>query len=182
MKAVHQAFATLVCILALSMAGCSSLDGESDEIIQKGSSIEVASIEEASQRRIEESTAIETEVPTDMAPQEKYYGYYQITEFLPSLSWLRGSSRYDWLPEQEADMLIGRVIELSKDRLITYDSLRKLGKKDGRVAFPGNYFIEEIIIEKPQYSWELVDTNTIDTFYTSDIIPYLDLIEGKISI
>lgn len=127
-------------------------------------------------------TVVETEVPTDMAPLEKYYGYYQIAEFLPSLYWLRGSGRYDWLPEQEADMLLGRVIELSKDRLITYDSLRKLRKKDGRVAFPGNYFIEEIIIEKPQYSWELVDADTVDTFYTSDIIPYLDLIEGKISI
>ena len=130
------------------------MDRESDGAIQKGASIEVASIEEASQRRIEESTVIETEVPTvvetevptDMVLPEKYYGYYQITEFLPSLYWLRGSGRYDWLPEQEADMLLGRVIELSRDKLVTYDSLRKLGKKDGRVAFPGNYFIEEIIM------------------------------------
>ena len=182
MKAVYQAFATLVCILTLSMAGCSSLDGESDGAIQKGASLEAASIEAASRRKIEEPIVIETEVPTDMAPQEKYYGYYQIAEFLPSLYWLRGSGRYDWLPEQEVDMLLGHIIELSGDKFVTYDSLRRLGKKDGRVAFPGNYFIEEIIIEKPQYSWELVDADTIDTFYTSDIIPYLDLIEGKISI
>lgn len=137
MKAVHQAFATLVCILALYMTGGSSLDREADEVIQKGVSIEAESIEAAFRRKIEEPTVVETEeVPTDMAPPEKYYGYYQIAEFLPSLYWLRGSGRYDWLPEQEADMLLGRIIELSGDKLVTYDSLRKLGKKMEEWHFP----------------------------------------------
>ena len=122
------------------------------------------------------------ELNTNVRTIESYYGYYQINRFLSSRSWSKGS-RYDRLTEQEADMLLGRIVELSADRLVTYDSFRWLGPRDGRVAFPGNYIIEEIIIEKPQYSWDCPNTDTFapDYSYASSVIDD-DMIEGKISI
>ncbi|MCH5269444.1 MAG: hypothetical protein J1E83_01720 [Lachnospiraceae bacterium] len=160
---------------------------QATDIASPGILQEVDNYIENYMEQTEETAIVEPEVPTVQAPPESYYGYYRITEFCPSLSWSRGH-RYDWFPEQEADMLLGRVIELGKNRLVTYDSLRHLGTRDGRVAFPGNYIIEEITIEEPEYSWELVDTDAIDRIYICDIEqiygiePYLDLIEGKISI
>ena len=172
-------------------AGCGN---EADGTAMQGNLPIKETIQEKTEEVVSQATEIgETavvvpEVPTVKAPPEDYYGYYRITEFFPSLTWSRGH-RYDWFPEQEADMLLGRVIELSENRLVTYDSVRHLGTRDGRVAFSGNYIIEEFILEKPEYSWELVDTDTIDRMYNmydilprDDIKPYLDLNEGKISI
>lgn len=131
---------------------------------------------------IGESAVVEKEVSTEMVSIENYYGFYQVTEFLPSRSWMKGY-RYDGLTEQEADMLLGRVVELNADRIVTYDSLRRLGSRDGRMAFPGNYIIEEIVIEKPRYSWDFPNTDTIlsEYSYVSSIID-VDMIEGKIGI
>lgn len=137
----------------------------------------------------EEETEIQadTDVPQGQDELELYYGYYQISEFLPGREWMRGI-RYDGLPEQEADMLLGRIVELGEKRLITCDSLRRLGSRDGRDAFPGNYMIEKICIEDPQYLWEPLNAETIGSelyFYDENdwrTSPYRELIEGKISI
>ena len=110
-----------------------------------------------------------------------YYGFYKITEFLPSDYWLMGN-KYDSLPEQEADMMIGRIIEIEEDVLVSYDSFRRLGKRDGRRVFPCNYEIENIRIENPEYQWSQANTDGIDTIGRSNLVPYLDRIQGKIEL
>ena len=137
----------------------------------------------------EEKPEVQTAVDAPQEPDElePYYGFYCISEFLPSIEWMRGI-RYDDLPTQEADMLLGRIVELGEEKLITYDSFRRLGSRDGRDAFPGNYIIEKICIEAPQYSWEPLDAKTIGSelcFYDEKdwrTSPYRELIQGKISI
>lgn len=136
-------------------------------------------------------STMKTEIQTAIdAPQEQdelkpYYGFYRITEFFPTLPWLRGT-RYDMLPEQEADMLLGRIVELGEDRLVTYDSLRQLGTNGGRAAFYGNYIIEQIVIEDPQYSWQPLTAETVESDMVS-LSPRrypegYSAVEGKISI
>ncbi|MCH5263688.1 MAG: hypothetical protein J1F42_12300 [Lachnospiraceae bacterium] len=130
-----------------------------------------------------ETTILEEEQEQNVL--EPYYGFYRISEFFPAKS--RGAARYDWLPDQEADMLLGRIVELGADRLVTYDSLRKLGTRDGRAAFDGNYIIEKIVIEDPQYSWQPLTSETVETEMVSlypGIFPegYIGAIEGKIDI
>lgn len=170
------------------LAGCGDETNETDETATQGNLPIKETIQEKTEEVVlqatetEETEIVEPEVPTVQAPPEDYYGYYEITGFLPGMYWLRGWG-YDCLTKQEADMLLGRVIELSAERLVTYDSMRRLGYRDGRVLFPGNHIIEEIIIEEPQYSWEYPNTDTIPYDYqdASRMIEE-DMIEGKISI
>lgn len=128
-----------------------------------------------------------TEEEQEQDELEPYYGFYRISEFLPSIEWMRGI-RYDNLPEQEADMLLGRIVELGADRLVTCDSFRRLGSRNGRDAFHGNYMIEKICIEDPQYLWEPLDAETIgsELYFNNEkdwrTSPYRELIQGKISI
>lgn len=110
-----------------------------------------------------------------------YYGFYKITEFLPSDYWLMGN-KYDSLPEQEADMMLGHIIEIGEDVFVSYDSFRRLGERDGRRAFPCNYEIENIRIENPEYQWSQANTDGIDTIGRSNLVPYLDMIQGKIEV
>ena len=132
-----------------------------------------------------ETAIVEEEAEQDEL--EPYYGFYRISEFRPSREWMRGI-RYDDLPTQEADMLLGRIVELKEDRIVTYDSFRRLGSRDGRDAFSCNYMIENICIEKPRYSWEPLDAETIGSeLYFHDekdwrTSPYRELIQGKISV
>lgn len=173
-------FMIMAAVLMIDLlTGCGN---ETEETAAQDNLTDNIIIKETIRKEMEETSSAETEVPTDEVSIEDYYGFYQITKFLPSRSWSKGS-RYDRLTEQEADMLLGRIVELSADRLVTYDSFRWLGPRDGRTAFPGNYIIEEIIIEEPQYSWDCPNTDTIppDYSYVSSSID-VDMIEGKISI
>ena len=118
---------------------------------------------------------------TDKSESESYYGSYKIAEFLPSDHWLMGN-RYDRLSEQEADMMIGRIVEIREDAFVSFDSFRWLGERDGRKAFPCNYEIEDIRIENPEYRWEQSKADDIDMIGRSNIAPYLDRIQGKIEV
>ena len=82
---------------------------------------------------------------------EKYYGAYLITEFRPTIYY--GHKRWDALPEQEADMMLGRIVRIEENLFRTYDSERSRGTREGRQAFPGNYMIKEFVMEDPQYIW-----------------------------
>ena len=46
--------------------------------------------------------------------------------------------------------------------LVTYDSERVLGTKEGRDGFDGNYILKEYTIENPQYMCELMTTEPMD--------------------
>lgn len=118
---------------------------------------------------------------------EQYYGTYRITEFWPTVYYR--ALNYDTLPEQEADMMLGRIVEIGEDQLITYDSFLWIGLREGGYAFWGNYLIEEIFIPHPQYEWESLDSNTkwyeeMEYHNISDAISkeYCDVIEGRMSI
>lgn len=82
---------------------------------------------------------------------EKYYGAYLITEFRPTIYY--GHKRWDALPEQEADMMLGRIVRIEENLFRTYDSERSRGTREGRQAFPGNYMIIEFATEDLQYIW-----------------------------
>lgn len=119
---------------------------------------------------------------------ESCYGAYEIAEFWPDIYYYR-MYKYDCLPEQEADMLLGRVVDIGRYLLITYDSFRDLGSREGRLAFPGNYMIETVRIEDPAYQWERLDEAS--GWYEEKIGPggsgaifqeYGSKIYGKISI
>ena len=91
---------------------------------------------------------------------DRHYGHYRITEFCPEMRY--GNIKYDFLPDQEADMLLGRIVIIEPDLLITYDSERRLGTREGRNAFDGNYMIEEHIMENPQYECISISSNKLD--------------------
>lgn len=86
---------------------------------------------------------------------QEFYGAYRITQFCPAL-YYKGVD-FDCLPEQEADMLLGRIVIIDEDRFITYDSERRLGEGKGRKTFRGNYMIEKYSIDNPEYSWNAID-------------------------
>ncbi|MBP3475838.1 MAG: hypothetical protein J6K48_05920 [Lachnospiraceae bacterium] len=122
----------------------------------------------------------------ELEQMEQYYGTYQIKEFWSTVYY--GHSRFDALTIQEADMMLERIVEIKKDKLVTYESLRRLGKRDGRASFSGNYMIEEIIIDNPAYEWETLNSDSewyekvpyVD--FTSTLKKYSEEIAGKISI
>lgn len=92
---------------------------------------------------------------------EKYYGTYEITEFWPTLSYYKGY-RWDFLMKQEADMMLGHIVEIQEDSLVTYECFRWNRVYRGRrVAWSGNYQIEKVLIENPQYKWEIVDSASV---------------------
>lgn len=84
-----------------------------------------------------EETVMNKAIADKESGMEDFYGYYRITEFkLTGSYW---AMRFDTMPIQEADMMIGRVIEIQEDILKTYASVRRLGTREGRPAFSGNY-------------------------------------------
>lgn len=187
----------IVIMLIFSICGCAQTT--EDTLVTEVVSVEAENTDAAgtkSERVETQDTEAESEEASETAIAEEeqeqdvlepYYGFYRFLEFLPSIEWMRGA-KYDGLPDQEADMLIGRIVELRVDRLVAYDSFRRLGSRDGRDAFTGNYMLEKIYIEDPQYSWEPLDVETIGTelyFYDEKdwrTSPYRELIQGKINI
>ncbi|MDE6566395.1 MAG: hypothetical protein K2K70_01530 [Lachnospiraceae bacterium] len=97
---------------------------------------------------------------SDYLEMDAYYGCYQITRFYSTIYY--SDRKYDVLPEQEADMMLGHVIIMEPERLVTYDSERVLGKREGRAGFDGNYIIEAYTIENPQYRCEAVTSDAVD--------------------
>ena len=81
-----------------------------------------------------------------------YYGFYKITQFWPYDYY--DALKYDRLPLEEADMMLGRIVEIQENLLVTCDSFRSVGARGGREAFTANYAIERITIESPCYEWE----------------------------
>lgn len=96
-----------------------------------------------------------------------YYGYYQITQFYPTIYY--GNVKYDCLPEQEADMMLGRIVIMEPEQLVTYDSERRLGTREGRDGFGGNYIIKEYAIENPQYECKEIESELIESFPKFDL-------------
>lgn len=99
---------------------------------------------------------------TEAAGMDAYYGCYKVTRFYPTIYYR--NRKYDVLPEQEADMMLGRIIIMEADLLVTYDSERVLGEKEGRDGFDGNYILKEYTIKNPQYMCELMTTEPMDGF------------------
>lgn len=179
----------IVMVLVCDIFGCARTAedapvAETESMETGNTKIENAEEKEADAEDVDKTIVEEEQEQDGLIP---YYGFYRISEFYPTLYWGKGVYKYDNLTEQEADMLLGRIVELGAGRLVTYDSLRDLGTRDGRVAFAGNYIIEEIVIEDPQYLWELLTEEAAK----SDIVSigtgglpeeYVSAVEGKIDI
>ncbi len=59
-------------------------------------------------------------------------------------------------------MMLGRIVALEPQRLVTYDSERRLGTREGRAGFAENFIIEEYTIEDPQYTYQAVTADGLD--------------------
>ena len=101
-------------------------------------------------QNVEADLAENTDEENEM---EKHYGHYRITRFCPTQYYR--NLKYDRLPEQEADMLLGHTVIMEPDLLVTYDS-------DGKGGFSGNYMIKEYVVENPQYECILVTSDKLD--------------------
>ena len=114
-------------------------------------------------KEIEQYRAYETIEPwtnnlNENSEIEQYYGFYEITEFWPTLSYYRGL-KADRLAEQEADMMLGHIVEIKEDSLVTYECFRWHVLHDGRrVVWSGNYQIEKVSMKKNAYEWEHIDS------------------------
>ncbi len=97
---------------------------------------------------------------------DRHYGCYEITYFYPTVHY--SDVKYDFLPEQEADMMLGRTVIIEADLLVTYDSERALGTREGRNGFTGNYIIDEYTMENPQYECISISSNKLDFFLQPD--------------
>ena len=138
-----------------------SLDLHSlDEEVIDAEPEEEQSIPQYDRENIQNAEADLEENIVEEDEMDRHYGHYRITEFCPEMRY--GNIKYDFLPDQEADMLLGRIVIIEPDLLITYDSERRLGTREGRNAFDGNYMIEEHIIENPQYECISISSNKLD--------------------
>ncbi|MBD5393449.1 MAG: hypothetical protein HDR71_04100 [Lachnospiraceae bacterium] len=95
-----------------------------------------------------------------------FFGTYKITQFYPTSYYV--NIKYDVLPDQEADMMLGQIITLKEDLMVTFDSERGMGTKDGRDGFSGNYILKKFIIENPQYKKELFNSDTLELYLEPD--------------
>lgn len=56
-------------------------------------------------------------------------------------------------------MMLGHIVEIEEESLITYECFRWNIVHDGkRVVWTGNYQIEKVTMENPQYEWESIDS------------------------
>lgn len=129
----------------------------------------------------------ENEVEAEEDDMDRYYGHYKISRFCPTRYY--SHIKYDSLPDQEADMMIGRTVIIEPDLLVTCDSERRLGTREGRDYFYGNYMIKEFVVDNPQYTYipiashKLFDSILTDPDAMSGAVGELfDQIEGVITI
>lgn len=150
------------------------------------SATEVSDTNMEAQNNMEQSHVTEAS-GIDMETQnmiEKYYGTYQIKEFWSVVYY--GHYKYDVLTDQEADMMLGHIVTLQEDVFETYECYRKLGKAYNEDFFSGNYTIEEVLIENPDYEWETLAPSSewyLECFGYAEILEkYSEKIAGKIRI
>ncbi len=107
---------------------------------------------------LEEIEAFDMEITGIKNREElkQYYGVYEITDFWPTLYYYRGDP-YDRLRVQEADMMLGHIVEIKEDFLETYECFRWAAVYDGHETRIENYQIEKVSIENPAYEWERIN-------------------------
>ena len=137
-------------------------EGEEQEAAEDGTEKEVQAENDLSKPQMGDTTDIdvsESEPDVSEAADEMsaYYGHYRIMKFC--FTQYYSALKYDCLPDQEADLLLGQIVVLEPDMLVTYDSERSLGTRGGRDAFDGNYALETYQIAHPQYRWMSFDTD-----------------------
>lgn len=123
-------------------------------------------------QNVEADLAENTDEENEM---EKHYGHYRITRFCPTRYYR--NLKYDRLPDQEADMMLGRTVIIEPDLLVTYDSERRLGTREGRDWFNGNYMIEEYAMDNPQYTYIPIAS---DKSFDSELLIDPDAMSGAV--
>ena len=146
----------MACFMCVLISGCQKTEIEQD----KDGKIEtIGETGQMSETKGTEQPATEqSEIVEEAEEMEKYYGCYRVTQFYDTIYY--SARKYDVMPNQEADMLIGRVVAIKPDTLVTYDTERARGTRGGRNGFEGNYMIEKQVLENPDYEW--LDITTID--------------------
>lgn len=108
---------------------------------------DTAIFENSETEKLIEKEDIKTEISEAELTEEQraeleiHYGTYRVTEFYPTIAFLR---RYldNFMQEPEADMFLGQLIELTQERFITFDVGDKIFD---------NYIMERYIVENPEY-------------------------------
>ena len=125
-------------------------------LTDKAEELELPEVESSEENNIafkennqKKEVVVEEEKQEDENELEAFYGTYKIIEYCPTI-YPRGGWG-TWISEQEADMMLGRTVILEKDLLLSCDSERRLGKREGRYGFGGNHMITEYMVVNPDY-------------------------------
>lgn len=82
----------------------------------------------------------------------KIYGEYQVKEFLPTKcfpSYYFERSKFPMLPQEEADMMIGKTIVISEETFVTYDNYREPTSEAANRTEDG-FWLDKIKMENSQ--------------------------------
>lgn len=118
-----------------------------DESLDRDQKAEKAKIEPTETEMLKEEVAEAGTEKADAYEEELkkldcHYGCYRFTEFYP----LEPRTKNAAATDQEADMLLGRVISIEPEQLVTYD----IGRRD----FSNFNIVHRYVIENPDYYWE----------------------------
>ena len=115
-----------------------------------------------------ENTETETEISEielteeQMAELSTHYGTYRITQFCPTIYYSKETGVNE-MSEQEVDMMLGRIVEIEPERLLTYNWENGLAGRGGRDYFI-NYSVERYTLDSPKYGWW-----SVEDMKTSDV-------------
>lgn len=85
---------------------------------------------------------------------QEFYGNYIVTEFLPTKYYpALDSSGYVRLPQEEADMMVGKVILVGRDECVVYDNFR-LPNSEITGRSEDGYWVKEARVEDADYRLE----------------------------
>jgi len=109
---------------------------------------------ENTETEVSETEITEMELTEEQkAELSTHYGTYRITEYCSTVY----SSRNDNITDQEADMMLGRIVEITPERLVTYGPERGLGTRNGRYGFD-NYAVETYREDNPRYGYREISS------------------------
>ena len=105
---------------------------------------------------------VERDYSTELS--EKYYGDYRIVQFCPTADYAERAGEV--LTEEEANTMLGSMVEIKEGLLVTCDSERRRGTNQNRQMPSGDNMVVEFRDEYAYCSWCPVTPEVIEDEYT----------------
>ncbi len=103
---------------------------------------------------------------------EEYQGIYEIVGYDSGIYF--NAVRYDFWPPQEADMMIGKYVEIGENQIVTYNTPRKNLK--GLQWADRNFRLARICLDDSAYEWENLKLES--GWYEEAVWSYVGAIES----